>query len=90
MGHFEERSRGASRLRDWPEVEWRYLRERDDDGHEVDSGLRFLAAYGRDVDVQETRLDFDHVTRRLTLVGGSRTQHALAKWLPAVVKARDR
>ena len=23
MGHVEERSRGASRLRDWPEVEWK-------------------------------------------------------------------
>jgi hypothetical protein len=86
MGHLEERSRGASRLRDWPEVEWRYLRERDDNGREVDSGMRFLAAYGRDVDVHETRLDFDPVNRRLTLVGGSRTQHALAKWFPAVVK----
>jgi hypothetical protein len=62
MGHVEERSRGASRLRDWPEVEWRYVRERDD-GHEVEHGARFLSAYGRDVDVRETRLNYDPVAR---------------------------
>ena len=83
MGHVEERSRGASRLRDWPEVEWRYVRERDD-GREVEHGVRFLSAYGRDVDVRETRLDYDPAARRLALVGGSRAEHALAKWVPAV------
>jgi hypothetical protein len=83
MGHVEERSRGASRLRDWPEAGWRYVRERDD-GREVEHGARFLSAYGRDVDVRETRLDYEPLVRRLALVGGSRAEHALAKWVPAV------
>jgi AAA domain len=84
MGHLEERSRGASRLRDWPEVEWRLVRERNEDGREVDNGSRFLAAYGRDVDVPESRLIYDPVTRRLTMVAGSRVEHKLARWLPTV------
>ena len=51
MGHTGGRSRGDSRLRDWPDVEWRLLR-RDDEP----SAPRFITAYGRDVDVPETIL----------------------------------
>ena len=84
MGHIEERSRGASRLRDWPEVEWKLVRERGDNGREVDNGARFLSASGRDVDVHEMRLEYESVTRRLKLVGGSRVEHKMQKWVPTV------
>lgn len=69
MGHNGERSRGDSRLRDWPDVEWRLLRQDEDD-----SSPRYIAAYGRDVDVSERQLAYDRATRRVTIAGGSRRQ----------------
>jgi hypothetical protein len=67
MGHTNERSRGDSRLQDWPDAIWRMVREDDDP-----SSPRFFTAYGRDVDVHEGRLGFDPDTRRLTYAAGSR------------------
>jgi hypothetical protein len=81
MGHTAERSRGDSRLRDWPDVEWRLMRQ--DEG---DSSPRYIAAYGRDVDVPEAQLDYDRETRRLTIVGGSRGEARTARALAAVVE----
>ncbi len=74
MGHVGERARGDSRLLDWPDALWRLVRDKDD-GNEVDVNVnapRYLTAYGRDVDLGETLLAFDPVTRRLTVAGGSR------------------
>ena len=68
MGHNGERSRGDSRLRDWPDVEWRVVRE----NLENPASCRFFTAYGRDVEVTESALEFDPDTRHLTLSGGSR------------------
>jgi hypothetical protein len=48
MGHGGERARGDSRLRDWPDAEWRLVR-RDDDP----ASPRYITAYGRDVEVQK-------------------------------------
>jgi hypothetical protein len=71
MGHHGERSRGDSRLRDWPDAEWRLVRDGDQP-----SDPRYFAAYGRDVDVAEQRVDLDG-ERRLVVTGGSRRdQHA--------------
>lgn len=67
MGHMGERSRGDSRLRDWPDVEWRLVRQDDDP-----ASPRFLTAYGRDVDMAESQLTYDPQTRTLTIAGGSR------------------
>ena len=74
MGHAGERTRGDSRLRDWPDAEWRLVRQQPDDpGEQPDpSAPRFLTAYGRDVDVPEGALSYDEATRRLTFVGGNR------------------
>lgn len=72
MGHSGERSRGASRLRDWPDVEWRLVREKDENGESEPNADRYFSAYGRDVDIAEGLLAYDHATRRLTLAGGSR------------------
>ncbi len=72
MGHAGERSRGDTRLRDWPDVEWQLLREKTDDDEQTSGARRFFAAYGRDVDHPEGLLDYDHMTRRLTLAGGTR------------------
>lgn len=67
MGHTGERSRGDSRLRDWPDVEWRLVRQDDEP-----ASPRFITAYGRDVSVPESQIDFDAESRRLTIAGGSR------------------
>jgi hypothetical protein len=63
MGHEGERSRGDSRLRDWPDAEWRMLRV---DPEDPNSGRTF-SAIGRDVNVTQHGLQFDQDTRRLTL-----------------------
>lgn len=71
-GHDGERSRGDSRLRDWPDAEWRITRLRDGDGPIDPAAPRFFAAYGRDVDVEEGRLEYDQASRHLTYAEGSR------------------
>lgn len=85
MGHQGERSRGDSRLQDWPDATWRLVREDPDDP----ASARFFSAYGRDVDVKEGRLTFSETTRHLTYVDGSRgdtkTEAALQAVLAALV-----
>lgn len=76
MGHNTERARGASRLRDWPDVEWKLTREKAEEGEDNPAARRYFSAYGRDVDVAESALDYDPATRRLTLSGGSRKDAA--------------
>ncbi|HEY0875205.1 MAG TPA: AAA family ATPase [Vicinamibacterales bacterium] len=80
MGHAGERSRGDSRLRDWPDVEMRLLRQDDDPG-----SPRFITAYGRDVDIPEAQLEYDPATRRLTVAGGSRKDAQLAEVLADIL-----
>jgi hypothetical protein len=63
-----ERSRGASALEDWGDVIITMTRGEGDDETQ-----RFLRAVGRDVDLDEDRLDHHGPTRTLTLAGvGSR------------------
>jgi hypothetical protein len=81
MGHTNERARGDSRLRDWPDVEWRLMRQDAED----DRSLRYITAYGRDVDQPEQQLAYDPTTRRLTVNGGSRQQMRVAGALDAVI-----
>jgi hypothetical protein len=88
MGHAGERSRGDSRLRDWPDVEWRLVRDksRDVDGETDPAAARYFAAYGRDVDQPEQLLGYDVATRRLNIVGGSRKEARAEVLVEAVVK----
>jgi hypothetical protein len=81
MGHTNERSRGDSRLQDWPDALWRMVREDDSP-----DSPRFFTAYGRDVDVHEGRLSFDPATRRLTYAAGSRRDAKTDAALRAVVE----
>jgi hypothetical protein len=81
MGHTGERSRGDSRLRDWPDVEWRLVRADDDP-----SSPRYIAAYGRDVEITESRLTYDPASRRLAIGGGSRKDAAAEAALDDIVK----
>lgn len=80
MGHQNERARGDSRFRDWPDAEWRVVRQDDDP-----ASPRFISAYGRDVDIPEAQLVFDPFTRHLSLGGGSRRDAAGREALDAIV-----
>jgi hypothetical protein len=69
-----ERTRGASALEDWADSVITMTRDTDDDSQ------RFLRAIGRDVDLDEDRLDFHAPTRTLTLAGvGSRKKAAATR-----------
>lgn len=82
MGHSGERSRGDSRLLDWPDANWRLVREDEDP-----SSSRFFSAYGRDVAIPEGRLAFNEATRHLTYVDGSRGDVKVEAALQAVIAA---
>ena len=85
MGHSGERARGASRLRDWPDVEWKLVRDKED-GEDNPAARRYFSAYGRDVDVPESALTYQAAGRRLTLAGGSRKESAAADAAEAVAE----
>lgn len=68
MGHTNERSRGDSRILDWPDAVWKLVRDDTDDPRSD----RYFAAYGRDVDQPEVRLWFNQPDRHLVVNGGSR------------------
>lgn len=73
MGHSNERSRGDSRIEDWPDAKWRLVRDRSDpDDPDGNNAPRFFSAFGRDVDQPETRLDYSPEDRHLSVLGGSR------------------
>lgn len=79
MGHGAERSRGASRLVGWPDVNWRLMWPKDDRNPNAEpdpNGPRYFAAFGRDVDVREGRLVHDSATRHLTYMEGGRKSDA--------------
>lgn len=82
-GHNAERSRGASRLRGWPDVEVLLTIEGSEKpGVEPPPDApRYIAARGRDVAMRERKLVFNSATRRLSLApeGGTRAQAELGK-----------
>jgi hypothetical protein len=86
MGHANERTRGDSRLRDWPDAEWKLTRLDTEDP----SSRRFFSAYGRDVDVAECEISMDETTRHLTVVGGSRRDAKVDDAVEAVVRIVSR
>jgi hypothetical protein len=70
-----ERTRGASALEDWADTVITMTRDPADE-----HGPKYLKAIGRDIDVDEDRLDFDPTTRTLTLAGvGSRKRARAAR-----------
>jgi hypothetical protein len=68
MGHTNERSRGDSRILDWPDALWKIVKLNPEDH----ASARFFSAYGRDVSHPESRLAYDPENRHLSLAGGSR------------------
>lgn len=76
-GHAGMRSRGASRLLDEPDAIWTVTRanvgmaQEDADDILAADDRRYLTAYGRDVELPESGLEFDVTTGKLTLMEGS-------------------
>jgi hypothetical protein len=70
----------SSAVEDWADVIVRLTR----DGH--DSSVRYLEAEGRDVLVQENRIDFDAETRLMTLTdSGSQREVSQGRMMAALV-----
>src|SRR5690606_381718 len=90
MGHGGERARGDSRILDWPDAVWYLRRELSDDdaAEDLANVNRFFSAYGRDVDVKESLLGYEPVTRSLTyLTGVTRRQSGDNRKLARVCEA---
>lgn len=85
MGHSGERSRGDSRLLDWPDVTWRIIKDKDGDDPDDPNVARYFSAYGRDVDVPEGLLEYNHDTRELTYRAGSRSSQKAQDALPQIL-----
>jgi hypothetical protein len=83
MGHGANRARGDSRIQDWPDANWKQERV---NARKEDSP-RVFSAFGRDVSVGESRLDFDVETRKSTiaLATGSRKDVKVAAAVDDVV-----
>ena len=82
MGHSGERSRGDSRIIDWPDATWKLIRE----NAEVEGSPRYFSAYGRDVYQAESSLQFNPETRRPALVGGNRTDASNTRLLEPLLE----
>jgi hypothetical protein len=78
MGHSSERSRGDSRLRDWPDAEWKIVR--DSNGEDDPSAPRYFSAFGRDVDIREGALRLEG--RRLTFDANDARKKGSAHRMP--------
>jgi len=74
----EETAIGSQRLEAWPDSMW-YLTK------DADTGLRFLRAEGRDVDIMQEQLTYDGETRRLTFGGPDRASLRRRADLSAVI-----
>jgi hypothetical protein len=81
MGHTNERSRGDSRILDWPDATWKLVRE----DPEEPISPRYFSAFGRDVEQPESLLQYDPQTRRLVLLGGSRKDTASSRLIEPLV-----
>lgn len=82
MGHHGERSRGDSRLQDWPDATWKLVREDPEDP----ASARYFMAFGRDVNVPESSLIYDEETRRLTIGDGNRKDAVAGTKVDAVLE----
>jgi hypothetical protein len=87
MGHTGERSRGDSRLLDWPDVNWRIVKDKDADDPDNPDVDRYFSAYGRDVEVRESLLDYTPETRSLIYVSHrSRANSKVQALIPHLIK----
>lgn len=83
MGHGGARSRGDSRILDWPDATWKMTREDPEDS----KSPRYFSAHGRDVDEGEQLLEYSRdESRALWIAGGSPQQMKLQDTMQAIVE----
>lgn len=82
MGHQNERARGDSRLLDWPDANWKIIKDGNDDG----ARRSYFTADGRDVSVPEGVLTFDAATRHLSFGCGGRHDAASSAAIPQLLE----
>ena len=85
MGHSAERSRGDSRIIDWPDANWRLVKNSQEDDEAAADVPRYFTAYGRDVDQPQITLNYDTATRRLTATEGTRADEKHRKIMLEIV-----
>ena len=86
MGHGAQRSRGDSRILDWPDATWKITRADTDDP----ASRRFFSAFGRDVNVPEGALSFDEAVKRLSFTGASKRASRAWQMMPDLIRVLDR
>jgi hypothetical protein len=69
MGHGGERSRGDSRIVDWPDASWLLTLENIND----QASARFLRAFGREINREESKIIFDPENGHMHITKGSRS-----------------
>lgn len=82
MGHGAQRSRGDSRILDWPDATWKITRQDVDDP----ASPRFFSAFGRDVNITEGLLSFDEKSKRLAFTGASRSGAKAWQIMPDLIR----
>ncbi len=76
-----ERTRGSSALEDWPDVIVTMTKD-------AETAQRYLRAEGRDVDIDEDRLEYDELTRSYSFAGeGSKAGAAERRQMDKLVDA---
>lgn len=78
----QERARGATRLDDWTDVRWTLTVD-------VETGVRYFRATGRDVDEPERRLGYDATQRRPFIIGGTRRGDRAETYDFAIIEALE-
>ena len=91
-GHAGQRSRGASRLLDEPDAVWTLTREADEDSGEFSriDPVRYLSAFGRDVEMPPEALAFDPVDKSLALTGKDKAEMKGERRVNEVLAAFDK
>lgn len=82
MGHSGERSRGDSRIVDWPDASWLLTLENIVD----QSSPRFLRAYGREIHREEQKVIFDMENGHMHITKGARSNTAALDALEGVLQ----
>ena len=75
------RSRGDSRIIDWPDVTWRLAFDVAND----QQSERFIRADGRDVSIPEHKLLYDKVTRRFKALSAGKDDHSVTEAMTAIM-----
>lgn len=81
MGHAGERSRGDSRIVDWPDASWSMFLSEPGNPHSE----RFIRAFGRDVNISERKVTMDDTNHHMSVERGGRHDRKTLDALDAVM-----